>query len=317
MSTLALWFPYHPRSWHSSPFGSNGCVLDQLDSPFSFATNSANFTPSGLGGSVRWSRCVEGRIIHARPCTVHDYWTAQKVQDSTAHCSLELKSHRRNRITASLWKKEGVPVTAHMEGMLRKETTSWQLWALGNSCQTYALWLVFLSQNRSMQKVFYDCKDKAGLWKRILPGTQSASDFDLEEKTISLTKKQTLTLHLPCARHCSENITNIYSCNPHNQPSGLRRLSWLQPKAEGWEELRCVKIMCFSSWFEDRRANTLKSVDLCHWGRELINSQIQGEKVNCLLCPGGRNWEEDCSCKDSSLFDAFQKWWWICNKPFT
>lgn len=106
-------FHTNPAAGILVPSGAMAMLLDELDSPFSFTTNSANLSPYSISGSVRWSRCVDGQIIHTGAWMIHDYWIAQKVQNSTAHCSLELKSHMRNRITASREKRGGACDHSH------------------------------------------------------------------------------------------------------------------------------------------------------------------------------------------------------------
>lgn len=110
----------------------------------------SNLIPYGIRGPMGGDRCVGRQIMSAQAGIIPDYWVAQKMQILQLMRYVESWWDTWETESQPPCEKEGVHVTTHIEGILRKETTSWQLWALGNSCQTQALWLVFLGQNRSM-----------------------------------------------------------------------------------------------------------------------------------------------------------------------
>lgn len=103
------------------PSGAILVLLDQTNSPFSFTTSSANFMPYGIsemeqvcGGTNNLSPGLDNpRLLDSS-------------EGAKFHSSLQPgaeEPHEKQNHSLPV-KKEGVPVTTHMEGILRKETTS-------------------------------------------------------------------------------------------------------------------------------------------------------------------------------------------------
>lgn len=139
----------HLGSWHSISFWSNSCASGSTAVP----TLSLILLPT-LYHRDQWL-CGRGQMCGGTndQCPGLDDSRQLGSSEGAQFHSLLLpgadEPYEKQNHSLPV-KKRGLHVTTHTEGNLRKETTSWQLWALGYSCQTHALWLVFLSQNRSM-----------------------------------------------------------------------------------------------------------------------------------------------------------------------